>query len=117
MTTFVPSSTCTSALHRDGAALFCGVALVVVVAEHRDDGHFHSCEFIDERAHLLGPAMRRQVAAQGEHIRAAVDIGEQVAQRARAAAIEVDVADGGDPDLATVSRHRHPPCPATRRSP
>jgi hypothetical protein len=54
--------------------------LVVVVAQHRDDGDRDRVQFVGQHARLLGGAVVGEVAAQQQHVGRLGGLGEEAAQ-------------------------------------
>src|SRR5690606_14298910 len=72
----------------------CRVAFVVMVAEHTQDRDIDAFQLADECFDLIGPAVRREVSDECEHVGFTVCFGERLAQCTGAGAEEVDDADG-----------------------
>src|SRR5690606_7420121 len=81
---------------------------VVVIAEYRDDGDLDPFELLRKRLHLLRPAVRGEVAAEREHVGALMDFSEDLAELPLARSIVMDIADGGDANLALTLHHCSP---------
>src|SRR5437016_5781020 len=73
------------------------IALVVVVAEHRDDRHADVAQLAHEGAGLRDRADAREVTAHEEHVGFVAQLLVMRRQLPRGVLADVDVGDRGDP--------------------